>query len=449
MKRALQVLKKILGDKLTKKVRPIGHGTKSHLAAIQFGRPARKLKIIGITGTKGKTTTTVFTGRLMNLIGHKTGYVSTALFSVDGVKEIINPYKMTSIDGFFLQKYLRQMVDNGCEYVVLELSSQGLEQNRHWGLGKLDVGVFLNLYPEHLEAHGGLENYLGCKAKMFEHLLPNGKVVLTGDEDQKRYVKVVQKSIPAGCTQYFLAQGRDYRFVTSNTYLKKMLKFGNITIPTNQIADFELKNLAFALQILMTIQPVSNEQMVSSVAQMKSNVPGRMELVVDGVVRISNENEYTVSVLVDYAHEPESLRQLMKELKSWRDSGQFTHLIHVISSDGAGRDDWKKPVMGEISYQTVDQMVITTDNFDSKDDPQVIVDLLGQQLPKGSDRVHKELRRRAAFEKAILLADQIATSNSQSKVLIVSTNVGSEDGLTQPEGVIEWSEAGEWRNLLF
>lgn len=447
MKKILQLTKRILGNKLTKQVRPIGHGVKSKLAAFRFGNPSKSLKIIAITGTKGKTTTTVFTGRLMNLVGIKTGFISTAVLCVDGVKEIINPYKMTSIDGFYLQKYLREMVHNGCEYVVLEMSSQGLEQNRHWGLNPFDTGVFLNLYPEHLEAHGGMDNYLACKTKLFEHLKPSGKVVLVGDPDQQEFVKKIVQILPATVKKTYLAQERDYRFLNHSSLLKKILKFGNLTIPTNQIADFELKNLAFAIEITNSIKPILNADLAGVVSQMRSTVPGRMELAVDNLEKNISEHTYHLSILVDYAHEPESLRQLMKTLDGWRKDGQFTHLMHVISSDGAGRDDWKKPVMGEISFKVVDKLIITTDNFDAGDNPADIVRLLGENIPDGSPNVFSDLRRRDAFTRALGLAQQIAVGCDGAKILIVSTNVGSEEGLTQPEGLIEWDEVEIWKEM--
>ena len=140
------LLKKAIPTTLLVKARPWYHGTKARLAAARFQYPGRELTVIGITGTKGKTTTATFTGRLLNLAGIKAGYITTSVINT-GDEEFLNPHKMTTIDGVKMQHYLRQMVSRGCTHVVVELSSQGLEQHRHWGLSGIDAGVFLNIYP--------------------------------------------------------------------------------------------------------------------------------------------------------------------------------------------------------------------------------------------------------------------------------------------------------------
>lgn len=173
-----KIIEKIpYGDLILKKIRPLGHGIKALVYAQKYDFPAKKLKIIGITGTKGKTTTTTYLGRLLNLNGVKAGYISTAIISTDGQSEVINPYKMSSIDSAKMQQKLSEMIKNGCSYAVLEMSSQGLEQNRHWGLYGFDMAIFLNMYPEHIEAHGSFENYLNCKSILFENLRKGGKLL--------------------------------------------------------------------------------------------------------------------------------------------------------------------------------------------------------------------------------------------------------------------------------
>ncbi|MGL4759445.1 MAG: Mur ligase family protein, partial [Patescibacteria group bacterium] len=179
-----ELIKKILGPSLLKSIRPFGHGVKGFMASAYYGFPALKLKKIAITGTKGKTSTTVLTGRLLNSLGCKAGYISTALYSI-GNDEILNSSKMSSVDGVMQQKLLAQMVKNKCEYVVIEMSSQGLEQNRHKGLYGFDLSMFLNIYPEHIEAHGGFENYLNCKGIIFKALKKNGFAILTNQDQFK------------------------------------------------------------------------------------------------------------------------------------------------------------------------------------------------------------------------------------------------------------------------
>jgi UDP-N-acetylmuramyl tripeptide synthase len=171
------------GALILKNIRPLGHGLKAFVYAQKYNFPAKRLKIIGITGTKGKTTTTTYLGRMLNLNGIKAGYITTAVICVDGQNEAVNPYKMSSIDSVKMQQKLFEMVKNGCKYAVLEMSSQGLEQNRHWGIFGFDMAIFLNMYPEHIEAHGSFENYLNCKSILFENVRKKGVVLFNADQE--------------------------------------------------------------------------------------------------------------------------------------------------------------------------------------------------------------------------------------------------------------------------
>ena len=292
---AFQILKKILGPKLTKLIRPIGHGIKAQLAALKYSQPAKKLKIIGITGTKGKTSCVIILGRLLNQIGIKTGYLSTAVINNSGNRqsEILNPYKMTSIDAIAMQRELRQMVTNKCQYLVIELSSEGLVQNRHVGLFGIDIGVFLNIYPEHLEAHGSFENYLKAKSTLFKNV-KNGGIIITNDNDKMKeqsdkmfnllpfYKKDKIKRIG-------LKQVLDYKILDSDAQKTsyKNLEFQGKNYKTTCLADFELVNLAFALKTAQIIN-INKLDLFLKKPNFLANltqIPGRMNWVVKkGVV---------------------------------------------------------------------------------------------------------------------------------------------------------------------
>jgi UDP-N-acetylmuramyl tripeptide synthase len=157
-----------------------------------------------------------------------------------------------------------------------------------------------------------------------------------------------------------------------------------------------------------------------------------------------------LSILVDYAHEPESMKQLLSTIANWRFMGYYDYVIHVVSCDGAGRDVWKKPIMGKISFDNANFSVVTLDNYDSSDNPNQILDQLAEQLPKALEgkKYYKTPSRREAFEVALLQAQEIAGKTEENfKVLIVSTGVGSENGLTQPGGIMEWNELEQWQQL--
>ena len=418
------------------KVRPYGHGLKTYFAAFAKGFPAHKMKVVGITGTKGKTSTTVLTGRLLNLMGTKTGYISTASIFLGKGEEILNPFKMTTIDGAKMNSYLRQMVKNGCKCVIIEMSSQGLEQNRHFGLGGFDIGVFLNLFPEHIEAHGSFENYKNMKGKLFENIKRNGVVI--GPEDFKESLEMFAKvpvDIKNTVTEILLQEGRDYFVRDDKNSIFKYLRMGENEVKTNFSADFEMTNLAFAVKIAEAVSG-KNEGLALVTAKELKGIPGRMELVV---------KSKKFDIMVDYAHEPESMRRLLTTLSGWKGEGIYDNIIHIVSCDGVGRDDWKKPLLGDISVNYSDFSVVTTDNYEPHDNPQMIVDILSQNFdPKENDiKYVKVINRLEGFKIALEWAKSVG-----GKSIIVSTGVGVEHGLTQPSGTMEWDEREVWKGLV-
>lgn len=435
VRKILQLVKKILGEKLTKKIRPFGHGIKTFFAALYYGFPAKKLKLIGITGTKGKTTTTVQAGRLLNLVGKKTGYISSALVSI-GEDEFQNTSKMTSVDGVLLNKYLRQMIKNGCECAVIELSSQGLEQNRHVGLGKFDGVVFLNLYPEHLEAHGGIEEYRECKARLIKKVKNDGFFLGNGDDEATDWMlKQIPKKVEKTVKKYLWQKGKDYEVVDNKYSVFKSIKFSDQEIKTSYLTEFDIENLAFATKITELSSGLQIENILEKVPEL-SVVLGRMDF--------AYQSE-DLDILVDYAHEEVGMRKMLETLRSWKDRELYDQIIHVVSCDGVGRDDWKKPLLGDASYELADVTMVTTDNYEASDDPQAIVDILSQNFePEQEDKkYYKIINRKEAFKKCLEIAKE-----TDGKTIIVSTGVGAEFGITQPDGVMDWDEKVIWLGLV-
>lgn len=435
----LRYIKKMLGTKIVKIIRPFYHGIKSYLAAAYFGFPGKKLKLIGITGTKGKTTTTVFVGRLLNMMDQKAGYITSSVINL-GEGEFLNKYKMSSLDGVTMHKLLSQMVQNGCKTAVIEMTSQGLEQNRHFGLGGFDIVGFLNIFPEHLEAHGSWEKYKSAKGLLFKNLKPNGWFVANTDCEEYKFMWNQVKN-PSTSYKKLIAP-TDYQIVENQDSLFKTLGSQGESVKTQLISNFDIANGYFAVNVA-SIATNTDLDFVLPKLKFLQTVPGRMEFV---ALHQQIGKLQDISVLVDYAHEPKSNELLLQTLESWKERGFFDIIIHILSSDGAGRDDWKKPVMGEMSYQKADFTVFTTDNYDGQDDPQQIVNLLAQNCPETQEnnKFFKIINRKEALLKSLSLAKNLATK----KVLIVSTGVGSEQGLTQPEGKMDWDEREVWKEIL-
>jgi UDP-N-acetylmuramoyl-L-alanyl-D-glutamate--2,6-diaminopimelate ligase len=456
MKHILRITKKLLGKNITRKIRPFGHGLKGYCAAAYFGFPGKKLKIIGVNGTKGKTTTTVIAGRLANEFGVKTGYISTAVINTQSKNgEFLNPYKMTTIDAVSMHRYLKEMVKNGCKIAVIEMSSQGLEQNRHIGLGGFDTTLFLNIYPEHIEAHGSWEKYVQAKSILYKNIKPNG--VFIGNEDFPE-TEIMYGSIPdeiEDSITKILFSTKQIHSATTDDELNRSLVIDTQLYPTNFTTSFDIHNCFVAMLAVAytTEAKVSSDEEIISLAKLLKNVhgvPGRMDWVLRNGKTVENQESTSkdlanTSIIVDYAHEPASMEQLLSTLQSWKKSGHFSTIIHLVSCDGAGRDDWKKPVLGDLSMRYADFSIFTTDNYDESDDPQAILDMLSENAIKKeqNNSYYKVINRKKAMEKAIEIAKSYSTP-----VLIVSTGVGSEQGLSQPGGTIKWDERDVWRQLI-
>jgi UDP-N-acetylmuramyl tripeptide synthase len=173
------------------------------------------------------------------------------------------------------------------------------------------------------------------------------------------------------------------------------------------------------------------------------------------------QSNLKVSIMVDYAHEPESIKSILATAKDWRTRQLFDKVIHIVSSCGTGRDDWKKPVAGSLSYSFADFSIVTTEDYGIEDDPQLIVDALAKDFPKEAEiqktsgweigsKYIKEINRTKALELALEVADKMALSFGveECKVLILSTSVGSQQTMTQPEGEIEYDERKVWAKVF-
>ena len=448
-----KILKNILGETNTKRLRPFGHGAKAYLAAFKNGFPGKKLKLIGINGTKGKTTTSILVARILNQLGYKTGFLTGALI-FDGKNEFRNRKKLSTLDGETIQKNVAEMVRNGCKFCVIELTSQGLEQRRHLGLGKFDTTVFLNAYPEHLEAHGGWGKYITAKSLLFRQIKENGFFVGNYDHDQMETTQKLFYSIPYRIRKTIhkkLLQSTEFKSITSPNGINKSLECKGETYPTGLFSDVEVKDLFYALKVVENYEPNLANFKTNLIPTLKG-APGRMEWAVE---KLENQNSIDqwkkrVSILVDYAHEPESMRKLLETTQEWKKRKVFTHTIHVLSSDGDGRDNWKRPIHGDLSYEYCDYTILTTDNHTDNDNPQEIVDDLAKNYSKKSEnqKYWKILNRKEAFQKALEIAKNISTENPKNHPLLFSTGVGTESTLTQPGGSIEWDEKTVWQELF-
>lgn len=395
------------------------HWLLARLAALIYFYPSNKLIVIGVTGTNGKSTTVNLIAQLLENLGVKVALSSTVNFKLAD-KEWVNDKKMTMLGRFATQKFLSQAVKNNCAYIIIETSSQGIEQFRHLGIN-YDLVVFTNLTPEHIEAHGGFENYRAAKEKLFQHLsqskhkiINNKKVekIIISNSDDIETERLKKYQVDKFIT-YAIEKTADYK--TENLNLNNGLvnfDLQNINFKTNFLGKFNAYNILASLACVNTLDFSLDKIKTESL----KGVPGRQEFI---------DIKKDFRVMVDYAPEPESLKQLYQALKNLN----YHKLIHVLGSCGGGRDRARQPILGKMAGEFADIVVITNeDPYD--DDPQEIIENIssgasqaGKELNQG---LYKILDRKLAIHKALSLAEP--------NDLVLITGKGAEQFICSKNG---------------
>lgn len=459
----LSLIKKLIPKKIFKALSPTYHFLLSFAAALFYKFPSRKLVVIGVTGTAGKTSSSYLIAKMLTGAGYKTGLTSTAIIS-DGDREWLNDKKMTMPGRFFIQKLLAKMRDNGCSYAVVETTSEGIKQFRHRFIN-YDVLLFTGLYPEHIESHGSFEKYKDAKGKLFAHLKKcktkyideNHRVRRPESELKKLDLKRVQKTIIVNADDenapYFLNFWSEVKIACSfNKDLDKenllaelksehqtkdfSFLFGdNVNagaqgtsffideekISLKLLGDFNAKNALNAYAIGLS-QGISAEKIKDGLESVH-NLAGKLEMIDVG---------QDFKAIVDYSFEPKALEKLHQVL----DLIPHNRLIHLLGSAGGGRDKSRRPILGRLAAEKADFVVITNeDPYD--EDPGTIInevasgaEMLGKEL---NVNLFKILDRREAVKKALELAEK--------DDIVLFTGKGAEQSICLAEGQkIAWDE---------
>ncbi|MBU1963556.1 UDP-N-acetylmuramoyl-L-alanyl-D-glutamate--2,6-diaminopimelate ligase [Patescibacteria group bacterium] len=384
-----QAIKKIIPKSLLS----FYHKTLAKLAAFYYGHPADSMVVIGVTGTKGKSSVCNMIWEILTEAGFKTGLTSTMNFRI-GEKEWKNKYKMTMLGRFKLQKLLKEMKQASCQYVIVETSSEGISQWRHLGIN-YDMAVFLNLSPEHIEAHGGFDNYKKAKGRLFEHLTSKQKLI-NGEKIPK--IIVANEDDKEG--EYFMHFPADkkvgFKFSEEPVVLADgvSFKFEGLEINSKLLGRFNAENMMAAATVAKALG-IKNDVIKQGLEKIE-DIPGRLE-------RIEEGQDY--DVIVDYAYEPRSFENILKLIKgSLIKEGR---LIVVTGSCGGGRDVARRGKMGELAAKYADFVVVTNeDPYD--DDPQEIIKDVAEGVKKAGKHENVELfsilDREKGIEKALELA---------------------------------------------
>lgn len=336
------------------------------VANLVFGVPSKKMIIIGITGTKGKTSSANFIWSVLQAGGIKTGILTTANIRIGDLEEE-NNFHMTMPGRFFVQKTLSRMVKKKCEVAIVETTSQGIEQFRHIGI-RYDVGIFTNLTPEHIESHGSFENYKKAKGKMFEALAKYPKKLWKG----KEFLKTIIVNTDDGSSDYYLSfkadQKKTYSISNSSDFQARNIALNEKGSSFEVLAQkYEIQlhgqfNIYNALPAIVVgnMFGVSAEKIASGLKSVFV-ISGRMEEV---------PNNKGFRVFVDYAHEPAGLQAVIEAGNTLKSEGGKT--IVLIGAPGGGRDKGKRPLMGEAAAKSAD-VVIISDDEPYEEDPQEIL----------------------------------------------------------------------------
>lgn len=406
------------------------------LAAFCYGFPSRKMIVVGVTGTNGKSTTVNLIGKILEEAGYKIGLTSSVNFKI-GEKEWMNKTGMTMVGRFGLQKMLRQMADAKCEYAVLEVSSEGIKQWRHWGVD-FDVAVFTNLEPEHIESHGGFENYKKAKGKLFASLAKSKK-----KKGAKKVSVINLNDKEAGYFLSFWAEEKyGYQIKNQISNIKntnqelKIIEAENIKINSTGI-DFNTHNIDFNLKLLGEFNVYNalaaicaglsqgiDLEICKRALEKVRGIPGRMEIIV----------KEPFKVVVDYAHTPEALQKVYQTLANLRESiTNSANMICVLGSDGGVRDKWKRPKLGEIAAKYCDKIILTDVNpFDEKPE-QILSDIKSGIKNYPDENLFSIVDRRKAINKALTLVEKGDT--------VIITGKGCEQWLKGPGGsMIPWDD---------
>lgn len=323
------------------------------MASTYYGDPARKLKMIGITGTKGKTTTEYMIRDIMLASGKKIGMIGTVCNTYGKVTE---ESIRTSPESLDLQALLARMVDAGMEYVVMEVSSHALELERVYGI-KFLVGVFTNLSEDHLDFHKTMDKYLEAKAKLFKQ---SDFAIINGDDIYApRLLKMIDiKKATYGLDNAVDLTATDIRvnpsYVEFKMYVNRMLETIRINIP----GRFTVYNALAAIGVC-SLFGAQMDAISGALGALR--VPGRNEVV---------ELNKTFTVIVDYAHTPASLEAILSSAKKYT-KGR----IICVFGCGGNRDKEKRAMMGEISGRLADFTIITTDNPRDEKPSKIIEDI--------------------------------------------------------------------------
>ncbi|MEG1896889.1 MAG: UDP-N-acetylmuramoyl-L-alanyl-D-glutamate--2,6-diaminopimelate ligase [Mucinivorans sp.] len=367
------------------------HAALGELASAFYGNPSRKLKLVGVTGTNGKTTTATLLCDLFTKLGYKVGLLSTVVNRIAG-REVAATH--TTPDPVELNELLAQMVVAGCDYCFMEVSSHSLVQRRTAGLTFVG-GIFTNITHDHLDYHGTFAEYLKAKKSFFD-ALPREAFALTNLDD--RNGEVMLQNCKAHLVSYSLRALADYHIQIIESHLDGMLlRVNDNEVCVNLLGQFNAYNLGAIYGAAIELGAPSDEVLVA-LSTLRS-VNGRFDTL---------RSRSGVLAVVDYAHTPDALQNVLTTIREIRSNGQVITLVGC----GGDRDTTKRPEMARIAAELSDRVILTSDNPRSEEPAEIL-----SQMNAGLDPV---LRRRTLTieNRAEAIRAAVAFAGSDDIILV-------------------------------
>ncbi|MDW8331022.1 MAG: UDP-N-acetylmuramoyl-L-alanyl-D-glutamate--2,6-diaminopimelate ligase [Cyclobacteriaceae bacterium] len=354
------------------------------IAANFFGAPSQKLKLTGVTGTNGKTTVATLLYKLFSALGYKTGLISTVEYRI---QDKVFPSTHTTPDPVQLNRLLRQMVDEGCTHVFMEVSSHAVVQERIAGLA-FAGGIFTNITHDHLDYHKTFENYIKAKKKFFDELQTGAFALVNADD--KRGMVMLQNTRATKKT-YALKKLADFKGkILANTLDGLEMDIDGRQVWFKLIGDFNAYNLlaVYGAAVLLGEQPDEVLRILSDT----TGAAGRFERVTSSA---------KITAIVDYAHTPDALKNVLETIHAFRTGNE--QVITVVGC-GGNRDRAKRPLMASIAVKLSDKVVLTSDNPRDEDPMDIIREMQTGITPSESRKTLVIPDREEAIKTACLMA---------------------------------------------
>ncbi len=428
MNRLKQVVKRIIPTPLVDALLPQYHRLIAIVASLRYGRPARDMRVIGITGTNGKTTTSFMVHKMLVEAGLDTGLMSTVAY---GVNDDINPQNqhMTTMPAPLLNQQLDIMRQQGARWLVLETTSHALAQHRVWGI-PYEIAVLTNITHEHLDYHGTFGKYLRAKRRLFELANRHGVrygVVNAEDEHAEQFSSHIKHSISYGIEAGDL-RATDVKLSGEGSRYTAVIGDDRYDIRCNIPGEFNVSNSLAAVAVGRKLG-LTRQQIEDGIAAL-TDVEGRMTTVDAG-------QDY--SVIVDFAHTPDSFERLLSDLHR-----STTGKLIVLFGSAGRRDESKRWTQGEIAGKYADELILT-----EEDDRDIDGQLILSQIAEGAERSGKtkdtDMFLILDRVEAIRFAMTRATSADDTVVLL---GKGHEKTIERADGEHPWDEVHEAREAI-